>query len=61
MPSPARRMARQYRKHQRGGGQPIYKDVSPAGYTVLHPTKGWRRISAKRLRAQHRMAQLLGA
>lgn len=32
-------------------------DIS--GYTTLHPTKGWRTVSTKRLRAQARMAQML--
>lgn len=29
------------------------------GYCVLHPTRGWRRISYARVEAQRRMAQLL--
>jgi hypothetical protein len=29
------------------------------GYDALHPTRGWRRFSAKRLRAQRRMAEIL--
>lgn len=45
----------------RGQRSNTVKDASPLGYTVCHFTKGWRRISAKRLRAQRRMAQLLGA
>ena len=28
--------------------------------TVLHPTKGFRRISGKRIEAQERMAAILG-
>jgi hypothetical protein len=31
------------------------------GYDALHPTKGWKRYSARRLAAQFRVAQLLGA
>lgn len=45
----------------RGKGSNLVKDASPAGYTVCHFTKGWRHVSAKRLRAQRRMALLLGA
>lgn len=30
-------------------------------YMTLHPTRGWKRISNKRVEAQHRMAQMLGA
>lgn len=45
----------------RGKRSNAVKDASPLGYTVCHFTKGWRRVSAKRLRAQHRMARLLGA
>ena len=29
-------------------------------YLTLHPTHGWKRVSDKRIIAQHRMAQLLG-
>lgn len=35
--------------------------VGPTYYRVLHPTKGWRRVSNKRVAAQTRMAHLLGA
>lgn len=29
------------------------------GYDALHPTKGWRRISARRLRAQTRLRNMI--
>jgi hypothetical protein len=29
-------------------------------YDVLHYTKGWRHVSAKRIAAQFKMAQILG-
>lgn len=29
-------------------------------YLVLNPTKGWKRVSVKRLAAQQRMAEMLG-
>lgn len=36
-----------------------YRDVKRgAGYEVLHPRKGWRRVSAKRLRAQALLAAM---
>ncbi len=28
-------------------------------YKTLHPTRGWKRVSNKRIEAQHRMAVLL--
>lgn len=31
------------------------------GYSVLHPTRGWRMVSGRRVAAQFRMSQLLGA
>jgi hypothetical protein len=27
---------------------PQHLELSPGGYRVLHPTKGWRQVSAKR-------------
>ena len=35
--------------------------VNEDHYLVLNPTKGWQRYSNKRVWAQHRMAQMLGA
>lgn len=66
MSSLARRIGKgRYRpgwsKEGRGATANLVKDASPLGYTVCHFTKGWRRVSAKRLRAQHRLARLLGA
>ena len=43
---------------RRGDRSNITRNVSSAGYEVCHFTKGWRRISAKRLGAQHRLAVL---
>jgi len=43
----APRAVQQFRSHADG-----------IGYDVLHPTKGWRRISAKRLAAQRKIAQM---
>ncbi|QDP53752.1 MAG: hypothetical protein GOVbin7759_39 [Prokaryotic dsDNA virus sp.] len=34
-------------------------DLPDGGYAVLHPTKGWRAVSARRITAQGRMAQIL--
>lgn len=42
------RAEQRYRMHKTGGG-----------YDVLHATKGWRRVSGRRLAAQTRMAQML--
>lgn len=39
----------------------IVKDASPLGYTYLHATRGWKRMSQKRIIAQRKLAQLLGA
>ena len=37
-----------------------YRDNPDGGYSVLHPTKGWRRVSGKRLIAQAKMIRLKG-
>lgn len=34
----------------------VTRDNSDGGYSVYHPTRGWRRVSPKRLRAQGLMA-----
>lgn len=34
--------------------------VDGSGYDVLTPTRGWKRFSAKRLKAQYAMAYQLG-
>lgn len=39
----------------------ITRNANKKGYEYLHATRGWKRMSAKRLIAQHKMAQLLGA
>jgi hypothetical protein len=39
--------------------QPYRQHADGTGYDVYHPTRGWRRISAKRVAAQARMASLL--
>ena len=41
-----------------GGEQPVR--IDDQGYDVLHPTRGWKRISYRRLAAQQRMATMLG-
>jgi len=38
-----------------------YVQHEDGSYSVLHPTRGWRSVSARRMEAQRRMAQLLGA
>lgn len=38
----------------------LTRNVTDESYEVCHPTRGWRRFSAKRIWAQHRMATLLG-
>jgi hypothetical protein len=35
-----------------------YRLLPDGGYAALHPTKGWRRVSGQRRRAQGRMARL---
>lgn len=47
------------RPENRGRKQP-YIDHEDGGYSVLHFTKGWRKVSPKRLEAQMKMAQILG-
>lgn len=41
--------------------RPWTTDIRDDHYVVLHPTRGWRRISNRRVEAQRRMAHLLGA
>jgi len=38
----------------------LYRNADKKGYEYLHATKGWKRMSARRLAAQHRMALLFG-
>jgi hypothetical protein len=38
----------------------VHEGEGAGGYDAMHPTKGWRRFSAKRLRAQVIMASILG-
>lgn len=38
-----------------------FKARGDGGYSTLRPTKGWITVSGRRLNAQRRMAQLLGA
>ncbi|MEA3036830.1 MAG: hypothetical protein QOH04_2607 [Sphingomonadales bacterium] len=57
-------LRRQQRKIKRNAGTftnrpTAYRDAGPEGYDVLHATKGWRHVSAARLRAQARLAQLI--
>ena len=35
--------------------------ITETGYRTLHPTKGWRVVSNRRIAAQQQMARLLGA
>jgi hypothetical protein len=49
------------KRHTKNRSTNIVRNVSEAGYEYLHATRGWRRLSAKRLQAQIKMAQLLGA
>lgn len=35
--------------------------VTDTGYHTLHPTKGWRYVSIRRLAAQQKMEELLNA
>lgn len=37
----------------------IYIMDDNGGYDALHPTRGWRHISEKRLSAQRKMAEIL--
>ena len=61
MSSLARRIELHLQKEKRGNRSNTTRNVSQTGYEVCHFTKGWRRISAKRLAAQHIMARLRGA
>ena len=36
------------------------RNISDHGYEVLHPTKGWRKVSANRVYAQNIVAYLKG-
>lgn len=41
--------------------QPQYTEYHDDGsYTTLHPTNGWQRVSARRIRAQERMMEQFG-
>lgn len=53
------RPLRAVRKAGTGRRQFVY-DLYGDGYSVLHPTKGWRRFTAKRLAAVALTAKLKG-
>jgi hypothetical protein len=38
----------------------VFRYADNGGYHVLHPTRGWRYVSGKRVAAQGRMAKLKG-
>lgn len=40
-------------------GKTVPHRVDDYGYVALHPTRGWRSVSAKRLYAQRAMAEML--
>lgn len=53
-----RRKIRSHPDYERPAQQ--YRYNPDGGYSVLHPTKGWRRVSGKRLVAQAKMIRLKG-
>lgn len=55
-----RSMTKEERKEARNKPQQ-HTSLADGGYAVLHPTRGWRIFTGRRLAAQRRMAQLLGA
>jgi hypothetical protein len=49
---------------RRSGAEPVRKEQltiihDDGGYSVLHPTKGWRRFTARRLAVIQRTAAML--
>lgn len=63
MSSLSRRIQRKYQRSlpdYEPAPQP-FRMLADGGYETLHPTRGWKRFSGKRLRAQRRMAHILGA
>lgn len=47
-----------------GGAERQFRMLADGGYEACHPRKGWRRFSARRLRAQarlHAMAERIAA
>ena len=62
MSSLTRRMQRNYRRRNGTWESPdrLAFAIEDGGYLVLLPTKGWMRMTGKRLRAQQRMAEMLG-
>jgi hypothetical protein len=58
------RLARRFKRSQPDYQSPEQQyrlHVDGEGYDVYHPTKGWRRVSGKRVRAQGLMMRLKGA
>lgn len=51
--------AKEFRKRY-PATEPRYEPLPDGGYIAYHPTKGPRRFSYRRLRAQFKMAALLG-
>lgn len=58
-PAALRRRRKQARIAAEKVGAPQPVRVFDGGYEVLRPTKGWLRVSARRLEAQRRMAAML--
>lgn len=62
MSSKLRNMQRKFKRRAADyepAPQPFFT-LPDGGYMTLRPTKGWLKISGARLRAQFRMANLLG-
>lgn len=64
MSSYLRNMQRKFRRNNpdpeaEPRAQPI-RNVSVDGYETLRPTKGWIKITTRRLIAQHKMRQMRG-
>lgn len=62
MTSIARKLQRAFERRSglAQNDRPWLTEVSETNYRLLHPTRGWRTVSNKRVFARQKMAELLG-
>lgn len=56
----ARQLNRAFARHKgvKIESKPHHVDVQVGHYNVLHPTRGWKRVSYARLEAQRKMQEI---
>ena len=60
MTSIARQILRRNPNYEKQSRPQISEDLPDGGYKTLQPTKGWKYVSARRIKAQEKMANTYG-